>query len=57
MWKRTSSMRSNRTPVVYFVYDGVDLTVIWDIIQADLPQLAQAIERTLREYFPDSSTA
>jgi uncharacterized protein with HEPN domain len=34
-------------------YDAVDLHMIWQILQDDLPPLQEAIELTMREHFPE----
>ena len=40
--------------VLRHAYDAIDFETIWNILQNDLPPLKQAVERTLREHFPDS---
>jgi uncharacterized protein with HEPN domain len=39
--------------VIRHAYDAIDRATIWEIIQTDLPPLRVAVERTMREHFPD----
>ena len=39
--------------VIRHAYDAMDRATIWAIIETDLPPLKVALERTMRQYFPD----
>jgi uncharacterized protein with HEPN domain len=34
-------------------YDSLDTVKIWDIVHKDLPPLKEAVERTMREHYPE----
>ena len=39
--------------IIRHVYDAIDLLTIWNILQDDLPSLKLAVEKTMRQHFPD----
>ena len=39
--------------VIRHAYDAIDRSTIWAIIENDLPPLRVAVERTMRQHFPD----
>lgn len=43
-WSDWTGMRN----VVIHQYDAVDLTIVWDTLQNDLPQLIAALEHVIR---------
>ena len=39
--------------VIRHDYDGIDLSIIWHILEDKLPPLKAAVEQTMREHFPE----
>ena len=43
IWKQIKGMRN----VIVHDYDGVNMTIVWDIIEKDLPKLKSQLEKIL----------
>jgi uncharacterized protein with HEPN domain len=48
-WRRIQDLGN----IIRHAYDAIDRATIWGIVQSNLPALKIAVERTMREHFPD----